>query len=524
MNKNKNKSIYNSAFTIVELLVVIVVIGILAAITIVSYSGISNKAIAVTLQSDLSSSAKVLKMYNVEHGYYPDSINANYCPDAPDIDNRYCLKASNGNELSYIGGDQAFILTNTNTNSQIAYQINEEGQVLAVDSEPASNVLTWKQVASSGNMSSCGVASDNNAYCWGGNYVGDLGNAWGLIVNVPKAVYGEGLLNGLTIKSLVSGNDHSCVIASDSNAYCWGNNANGNLGNNSTSNSQYPVAVYKSGVLNGLTVKSIFTGLEQSCIIASDDNAYCWGINTYGQLGNGLTVKSSVPVMVNKTGAMSGLTIKLLAIGEEHACAIASDNNAYCWGANYSGQLGNNSTTNSTTPVAVVKTGALNGLTLKSIYSQNDHTCVIASDDNAYCWGSNSNGELGDNSSTESRVPVAVTKTGALSGLTIKMITTGWLHSCAIASDNNAYCWGYNNTYGVLGNGSNVDSFVPVAVDRSGVLNGLSLKSISSGRDHVCVIANNNKTYCWGDNYFGQLGNGTNTASMSPVVVNDVTP
>ena len=76
----------------------------------------------------------------------------------------------------------------------------------------------------------------------------------------------------------------------------------------------------------------------------------------------------------------------------------------------------------------------------------------------------------------------------------------------------------------MLGNGSNVDSFVPVAVDRSGVLNGLSLKSISSGRDHVCVIANNNKTYCWGDNYFGQLGNGTNTASMSPVVVSDITP
>ena len=132
INKSKESHI-SKAFTIVELLVVIVIIGILAAITIVSYSGINRRAIAVSLTSDLSSDAKLLKLYNVDHSVYPDSIDTNYCPNAPETDSQYCLKASNGNELTYSGGGQSFVLTDTNTATNISYQITEDGIATIVE-------------------------------------------------------------------------------------------------------------------------------------------------------------------------------------------------------------------------------------------------------------------------------------------------------------------------------------------------------------------------------------------------------
>ncbi len=123
------RSISNlKAFTIVELLVVIVVIGILAAITIVSYSGVANKAITASIKNDLDNNLKMLKMYHIDHGYYPSSLDSNYCPNAPDIDNKYCLKAMTGATLSYSGGNQTFTLIDTHTQTTISYQITESGE------------------------------------------------------------------------------------------------------------------------------------------------------------------------------------------------------------------------------------------------------------------------------------------------------------------------------------------------------------------------------------------------------------
>ena len=138
------------AFTIVELLVVIVVIGILAAVTIVSYSGISNQAIAAMLKSDLDNNSKLLKMYNVEYGYYPDSLGTDNCPDAPTINNTYCLKASKGVSLNYSGGGQNFVLTSTHTSSSKSFQVTEAGTSYAVTGN--GNVSTfarsWNSAAS----------------------------------------------------------------------------------------------------------------------------------------------------------------------------------------------------------------------------------------------------------------------------------------------------------------------------------------------------------------------------------------
>ena len=147
---------------------------------------------------------------------------------------------------------------------------------------------------------------------------------------------------------------------------------------------------------------------SRACAISLSNRAYCWGSGSSGQLGNNSTTNSSIPVAVNTTGVLAGKTIKQISAGSLYTCAVASDNKAYCWGRGDLGQLGNNSTTNSSIPVAVNTTGVLAGKTIKQISNGSSHTCAIASDDKAYCWGSGSFGALGNNSAANSSVPVRV--------------------------------------------------------------------------------------------------------------------
>jgi alpha-tubulin suppressor-like RCC1 family protein len=372
---------------------------------------------------------------------------------------------------------------------------------------------------SAGYFHTCTIASDNQAYCWGYDSDGQLGG--GAITSSigPQVVPVDtsGVLSGKTILSISSGYYHTCAIASDNQAYCWGSGGSGKLGNNSGVDSSVPVAVDTTGVLAGKTILSISAAPDHTCAIASDNQAYCWGSGTYGQLGNNTPSDSLVPVAVNTSGALSGKTIVSISAGWNYTCAIASDNNAYCWGLNTSGQLGNNSTSQSNVPVAVNTAGVLSGKTVRSISTGNLHTCAIASDNQAYCWGSGSSGRLGNNSTSQSLVPVAVTTTGVLSGKTVLSITNGYMYTCAIASDNQAYCWG-SNADGQLGNNSTAYSSVPVAVTASGALAGKTILSIDAGNSHTCAIASDNQLYCWGNNDYAQLGDNSFTTSLVPTL------
>jgi alpha-tubulin suppressor-like RCC1 family protein len=267
---------------------------------------------------------------------------------------------------------------------------------------------------------------------------------------VPVAVTKTGVLSGKTIKQISAGEWHTCAIASDDLAYCWAYSEYGQLGDPTTmalGDSPDPVAVVTSGVLSGKTIKQISAGGSTTYAIASDDKAYCWGQNWAGALGNNSTTDSGNPVAVNTAGVLAGKTIKQIATGGSHTCVIASDDKVYCWGYNEYGELGNNSTTNSLVPVAVNTAGVLSGKTVKQLDVSSEHTCVIASDDKVYCWGRNRRGQIGDGTNTDRLVPVAVTD-GGLSSMTIKQVQVAYNHSCAIASDNNYYCWGRSNYAG----------------------------------------------------------------------------
>ena len=313
------------------------------------------------------------------------------------------------------------------------------------------------------------------------------------------------------------GFNHTCSIDSHGKPYCWGEGTYGALGRGSTASSSVPVAVDMSGVLSGKTIKQIAVGDWHTCAVASDGKAYCWGYGvTHAELGNGTMSQANSPVAVATNGVLSGKTVKRIAAGFDHNCAIASDDKVYCWGEGEHGALGNGSTARAATPVAVSTTGALAGKTIKRIAAGIWHTCSIASDDKVYCWGDNGNGQLGNGSTTQSNVPVAVSTTGALAGKTIKRIATGSDHACAVTTDNQVYCWGRNSN-GELGNGSTADSNVPVAVSMPGTLAGKTIKRLSGGSYRTCAIAYDNQVYCWGNNDHGQFGNNSTTSSRTPV-------
>lgn len=329
--------------------------------------------------------------------------------------------------------------------------------------------------------------------------------------------------------SLSVGSYHACAVASDSKAYCWGDNYNGQLGDGTTTDSSVPVPVDTTGVLSGKTIKSIAAGSSHTCVVASDNQAYCWGFgggawSSGSPLGNNSNANSSVPVAVYTSGVLSGKTIRAITSGTNYSCVIASDNLPYCWGSGFSGSLGNGSTNDQPVPVAVTTSGVLSGKTVRQIVAGDLTTCVVASDNLGYCWGNNgSNGTFGNGttSPSQSSVPVAAANTGGLSGKTLNYITTDGYVACAIASDNLPYCWG-GNYAGQVGNNSTTGSSNPVAIGSYGALSGKTVTTIDAGDNfysHTCAVDSVGKAYCWGYNNHGQLGDGTVNDSLVSVAV-----
>ena len=383
----------------------------------------------------------------------------------------------------------------------------------------------FKQV-SAGSWHTCGLTYDNQAYCWGWNDSGQIGDGTsGTNRLVPTAV-DTGPTSGLygkTVLAISAGEGHTCAIASDNQAYCWGENYNGQIGDGTTdTNRLIPTAVDTGSTsgLNGKTVLSISAGAYHTCALADDNQVYCWGWNDFGQVGDGTSgTDRIVPTTVNTSSysGLNGKTVLAISAGGYHNCAIADNNQVYCWGSNFSGQIGDGTSYfNRLVPTAVDtgSTSGLNGKTVLVVSAGSNHTCAIASNNQAYCWGYNGRGQIGDSTlGTDRLVPTAV-NTGLPSGLngkTVLAISAGGYHTCAIANDNQAYCWGQNN-YGQIGdNTSGTDYLIPTAVNTGPTsgLNGKTALSISAGGYRTCVIASDKQTYCWGQNNSGQIGDDT---------------
>jgi alpha-tubulin suppressor-like RCC1 family protein len=339
------------------------------------------------------------------------------------------------------------------------------------------------------------------------------------------------------------GEHHSCVILSSGAVRCWGSNAYGQLGNGTTADhSTTPVAV--SGLS---TVDSIALGAWHSCAFitptSSNPAIYCWGANDFGQIGNGSSTSASSRTPARVSSSTGGYT--MVATGADHACTVAS-NVLWCWGRNDTGQLGTGATGNSTTPVMGMASD------VASIAAGKQHTCVLRTNGGVKCWGANGRGQLGNGGTSPGNILTPIDVIGLTSG--VNSIAAGTNLTCALTSSKSVKCWGLGsgtpqtvissgvsaiavgsrhlcvllttggvkcsgaNTDGQLGNGTvsgtgSITSMVNVSGLASGVVR------IAAGGDHTCAWLASNQITCWGDNAYGQLGNGTVIDRYVPTLV-----
>ncbi len=360
--------------------------------------------------------------------------------------------------------------------------------------------------------------ANSRSLAWGSNGNGQLGTNGFLDSAVPVPVGRTGLLSTKTLLSQASGGNHSVALCSDGTVATWGNNSYGQLGNNSTTDSLIPVSVTTTGVLLSKTVVAIAAGQYHNLALCSDGTLAAWGYNFYGQLGNGGTTQSSAPVAVSKTGVLSGKTVIAIAAGTYHSFALCSDGTLAAWGYNGNGELGNGGTGYSVLPVTVDNSGVLAGKTISSVIAGSFHNFALCADGTLVGWGYNAYGQLGNGNTNNSTVPSLVSLTGALTGKTVVAAAAGYYHTLALCSDGTVATWGYNAD-GELGNGNTTSSVVPVPVSVSGVLAGKSIIGVSAGAVHSMVLCSDGSIATWGYNGDGELGNNSASASSVPVSV-----
>jgi hypothetical protein len=393
------------------------------------------------------------------------------------------------------------------------------GAGLALPAAAAARPPGRPAAITAGNAHSCALER-GRAYCWGENDYGQLGDDSTANSSVPVAVNTAGALAGKTLTQIGTGGGgglDTCALDTAGAVFCWGSGADGALGDGSTSSSSVPVPVDTRGALAGHTITQVSTGSDGACVLDRAGRAFCWGDNDYGELGDGATDYSSVPVAVEVSGALAGHALAQISAGYQDTCGLSRAGRAYCWGDDFFGELGDNGAASggfSPVPVAVDSTGALAGTRLTQLSAGWLDACVLDRAGAAYCWGM---GPV-----TSSSIPVAV-GAGAQAGHRLTQISVGLGENCALDSAGAAFCWG-NNDQGELGDGTAVGATDPVAVYTGGVLARRTLTQISAGGFHVCAEDTTGASYCWGDGDQGDLGDGRATMSDVPVLTGPRAP
>ena len=381
----------------------------------------------------------------------------------------------------------------------------------AVGVTPANPTITagqTQQFTASGVVAPTGVGAggeytcvrlpDGTVQCTGRNQFAQHGN--GTIDNSPVL----GPVSDITTATHVSaGDEYACALLADGTVKCWGLGESGQRGDgtfNTFPAGDAPVAV---GGLTGAV--ALATGYGHTCARLSDATMRCWGENRQGQLGNGTTASPGTPQPVTVNGITG---VSAFTNGSYHTCAVPADGKVRCWGRNDSGQLGDGTVDSSSTPVQVeTGSGPLTGVTALS--GGGVHTCALRANGTIRCWGDNSHGQLGDGTNLGKRNGIEVTGIS-----TAIAISAGWEHTCAVLADGTVRCWGAN-ALGQLGDGTTTTRLTPVPV--SGITDATAVTA--GWWHHSCALLGDGTVKCWGDNQWGQLGNGATADSHSPVTM-----
>jgi alpha-tubulin suppressor-like RCC1 family protein len=359
---------------------------------------------------------------------------------------------------------------------------------------------------SAGGGHTCAVIGNGHVECWGYNHSGQIGD--GTIINRATPTLVIGLTAGP--QAISEGDVTGCALTQSLGAACWGS-ADGNDFNAHTS------AVGVTALPGG--VAQLAAGFDSACAISTTGTLRCWGQNTYGEVGNGTSNAQATPTQV--TGPPS--VVGSVSVGQNNTCALSTLNGSYCWGYNGDGEIGDGNTSQSDVPASVLNVGYISQISAPGLGTG----CAISTTGRAYCWGEGEYGELGNGTTSDVSTPVLVT--GALPARPVKIATGGGFNggdaftdfTCTVVLTGDVYCWGYNGN-GQLGDGSTPDLLPhtsPVKVSLPG-----PARDVVGGTYHACALLDDGSVWCWGDNTFGELGNGGSpTNSSTPIEVTGLT-
>ena len=344
----------------------------------------------------------------------------------------------------------------------------------------------------------CAVLVDGSVACWGNNASGQLGD--GTAINRPQPVAVPGLQN---VVAVATGLSHTCAMSAGA-VRCWGDNSQGQLGSNAsgTSGSLTLVPIVIDPV-------AIAAGAQHTCAVRLNGQVLCWGQNSTGQLGDGTMTSLPEPVPVPGLGG----GVKVTA-GATFSCAATSDGAIFCWGDDHYGQLGTGQDVVRTLPAALA-------LGADQVSAGGAHSCAVAravapgGDDGFVCWGSDRAGQLGDNGDEDRSLPAPIELP-----LVPGSVSAGALHGCAVDTSAALWCWGRGSS-GQLGPGHLIDTPFPIEVALPSGADQAA--AVASGGAHTCALVDpadglGGQIFCFGDNSYGQLGDGTSTSRAAPAL------
>lgn len=377
----------------------------------------------------------------------------------------------------------------------------------------------------------CGVAVNGTVWCWGADTNGKLGNGGGVTADQETPYQVPGLTNMVKV---TAGKEHTCALRNDGALFCWGLNADGELGDGTTISRDAPVPV--ASLAN---VVDISAGTSRTCAVVSGGGAWCWGLGTSGELGNGLTASSSVPVRVANINDFTQISVGSTTV-DDPICGVTRTGKAYCWGADTNQQLGNGP--GSTAQITPGEVTNMNRNFLKISVNNNTVCAIVANRNNSVvCWGAGSQGEMGNGALPAStNLPTSVLNISGIVDIAVHFSSV-----CALEKNGKVWCWG-DDAQGRLGDGELSSSRKTIPVQAK-IMNAVKIngpyaivdtsveaspappryaKKFSAGNTHGCHIRSDGTLWCWGTEAAGELGNGGSLTDIAeqPVRVSDPGP
>jgi len=386
-------------------------------------------------------------------------------------------------------------------------------------------IVTDFVAVAAGAQHTCAVRSGGEVRCWGQNSTGQLGEGSMSSLPAPEPVTGLG--NG---KRVAAGATFSCAETDDGAVFCWGDNHYGQLGMGNDVVGPHPVAV-------PVSAGGLCAGGGHTCAVARASTSVatpglsafvCWGSDQAGQLGDNNDIDRATPAPIKAPILpmlpMLPMLPGAIAAGAFHTCAVDSSGGLWCWGRGSSGQLGPGHLLDTEFPVEIALPGGVVAAT--AVATGDTHTCALVSPADGLggqilCFGDNSDGQLGDGTTTSRATPALATLGSGAGAARVVAVTAGGGHSCALDLAGQIWCWGRGDR-GEIGDGAATDQPLPTAIP---LPDGVAAVSVSAGGSHTCAVDRAGQLFCWGANDRGQLGTGTPGSDVTaPRLTTNVPP